>query len=138
MLDTNMIEIKTSIGVSYTQEFDTSGEVLYDEKDIKIIAKGIEQDSIWGPELVLFIENNSSDIITIQTRNTSINGFMVDPTFSPEIVPGKKEISSMTFMSSDLETNNITNINEIETSFHIFRSSDWASITDTEPIIITF
>lgn len=78
----------------------------------------------------------SEQTITVQSRDTSVNGFMVEPSLSSEITPGNKAISGMTFMSSDLEENNITEFETIETSFHIF-NENYDTIVDTEPITIT-
>ena len=122
---------------SFSQTYDDSGEVIYDENGIKIVYQGVNSDdSIFGPEAVLYIENNTEQTITVQSRDTSVNGFMMDPAFSPEITPGNKIVSGMTFMSSDLEANNVTDFETIETSFHIF-NENYDSVVDTEPITIT-
>lgn len=138
ILDSEIVEIQTSAMDSYQQNYDDSGTVLFEGNDIKIISKGISEDSMFGPGLILYMENNSEQSITVQARDTSVNGFMIDPTLSSEIAPGKKIISSMTFMDSDFEENSITAIEEIETSFHIFITDSWETIIDTEPINITF
>ena len=62
------------------EESKVSEEVIYEENDIKISFSGIE-DSMFGPEINLYIENNSKDNITVQVRDFSINGIMIDPIF---------------------------------------------------------
>ena len=128
----------TSIVDSYTQEYDESGEVIYEDENVRIISKGIASDDIFGPAAVFYIENISDTDLTVQARDTSVNGFMVSPSFSPEISAGKRIISNMTFLSTDLEENNIEEISDIETTFHIFTTSDWETIVDTEPITINY
>jgi len=138
LTDSELITIATSASGSYEQSYDDSGEVIYDENGVKIISKGISEDgSLMGPALYLYIENNSEQDITIQSRDTSINGFMVDPILSSEIVAGKKSIDTMVFLSSDLTDNGIETIDEIETSFHIFTTENWDTIVDTDPIVIS-
>ncbi len=135
--DSELITIATSASGSYEQSYDDSGEVVYDENGIKIVSKGIAEDgSLLGPALYLYIENNSDQDITIQSKDTSINGFMVEPVLSSEIVAGKKSIDTMVFLSSDLTDNGIESIDEIETSFHIFTTENWDTIVDTDPIVI--
>ena len=137
LYDSELIKLNTNLAEGFTQPSDDSGEILYDENAIKIVYKGVNSDnSIFGPEVVLYIENNSEQTITVQSRDTSVNGFMVEPSLSSEITPGNKAISGMTFMSSDLEENNITEFETIETSFHIF-NENYDTIVDTEPITIT-
>ena len=136
--DSEVISLHTSIVDSYTQEYDESGEVIYEDENVRIISKDIASDDIWGPSAVFYIENISDTDLTVQARDTSVNGFMVSPSFSPEISAGKRIISNMTFLSTDLEENNIEEISDIETTFHIFTTSDWETIVDTEPITINY
>ena len=43
--------------------------VLVDESGVKITAKSLEIDEIFGPEIKLLIENNSGKDLTFQCRN---------------------------------------------------------------------
>ena len=138
-LDSAMIVLETSAADGYEQAVDDSGTVFYDTDGIKIVGKGLStDDSIFGPGLIVYIENNTEKNITVQVRDTSVNGFMVDPSMSQDVVSGKKAISAVTFFSSDLEGNGIEDITEIETSFHIFDMDSWDGIADTEAIVINF
>lgn len=138
-LDTDIITVETSAAGTYTQTYDDSGSVLYDANDIKIIGKGLSSDdSIFGPGLIVYIENNSGTDFTVQVRDTSVNGFMIDTSMSQDVLDGKKAITAVTFFSSSLEENGIEDITEIETSFHIFNMESWDTIVDTDPITINF
>lgn len=138
-LDSAMIVLETSAAEGYEQTVDDSGTVFYDTDGIKIVGKGLStDDSIFGPGLIVYIENNTEKNITVQVRDTSVNGFMIDPSMSQDVVSGKKAISAVTFFSSDLEENGIEDITEIETSFHIFDMDSWDGIADTEAIVINF
>lgn len=133
--DSDMILIKSSCADSYVQKIDDSGDVLYEDTNIKIVSKGLsEDDSFMGPSLMLYIENNSDKGLTVQSRDVSVNGFMLDATLSPEIAAGKKVIASMTFFDSDIEENGIESIENIETSFHIFYTDGWDTLIDTDAI----
>lgn len=76
--------------------------------------------------------------VTVQIRDLSVNGFMTDAVFSPNVTAGKRAIDTITFLSSDLEENNISSIETVELSFHIFDSIEWETIADTDTISITF
>lgn len=137
--DSNQISLSTNVASPYIQTYDDSGVALYDENGIRIIAKGFSLDSnFFGPELILYIENNADKYITIQTRDTSVNGFMIDSIMSDEVLPGKKIMGLMTFSSSRLEESKVTDIETIETVFHIFDTDTWDTIIDTDPITINF
>lgn len=138
-LDTDAITVETSAAAIYTQTIDDSGEVFYDSDGIKIVGKGLSSDdSIFGPGLIIYIENNSDTDRTVQVRDTSVNGFMIDTVMSQDVVAGKKAITAVTFLSSSLEENSITDITSVETSFHIFDTEDWSNEIDTDPITINF
>lgn len=138
-LDTDVIRIETSVADTYEYKYDDSGDIAYSGNGIKIIIKGLsEDDSIFGPSVVVYIENTSDKNVTVQARDVSINGFMVNAMFSCEITAGKRAIDTITFMSNELEDNGITSIEDVELSFHVFDSDDWDGIVDTELVKITF
>lgn len=139
LFDTEMITLVTSADPTFVQEYDDSGHVAYDEGGIKVVAKKLNSsDSFWGSDLYLYIENNTDQNIVIQTRDVSINGFMVDPIFSCDITAGKKAFDSITFFESDLTENAVTDIQELELKFHIFNMESWDTIKDTPVISIEF
>ncbi len=138
-LDTEPVVIKTSAAESYEYSFDDSGETIFENADIRIISKGISQeDAIFGRGLVLFIENLTDQSITVQARDVSVNGFMVNSIISSEIAPQKRIVDEITFMDSDLEENDIQSITDLEFSFHIFETDGWDTIVDTDKLVLTF
>ncbi|MDD6638009.1 MAG: hypothetical protein PUE81_04450 [Lachnospiraceae bacterium] len=139
IVDTDVITVETSIAESYTQTYDDSGEVLVDTDGIKIVGKGLsDEDSFWGPGVILYIENNSDQNVTIQVRDVSVNGFMVDSSMSEDVVAGKKAMSAVQFFSTDLEENSIDDITDVELYFHIFNLESWDTIFDSDVISISF
>lgn len=139
IFDSEVIKIKTSANDSYVQKYDDSGQEVMDEKDIRIIMKRVNtSDSFWGADVYVYIENNSNKNITVQARDVSINGFMIDPIFSSDVVSGKKSFDTITFFEEDLEKNNIESIDDMEISFHIFESDGWDTIYDSEMTTIRF
>ena len=138
-LDTSAIQVKTSITDTYPYRYDDSGNLAYEGNGVKIVVKGLsEESSILGPSIVVYIENTSGQNLTVQTRNVSINGFMVNATFSCEIAAGKRAVDAITFLESDLEKNGITAITDVELSFHIFDFETWNTTVDTGAIQIAF
>ncbi|MDO4332943.1 MAG: hypothetical protein Q4C58_09685 [Eubacteriales bacterium] len=136
--DTDTISLETSHAATYSQIFDDSGDILYEEDGVKIILKGISDDSIFGPSIKYYIENNSQEKIIVQARDTSVNDFMLSPTMSTEVTAGKKAIGTMTFFSSELEENSISEFETVETSFHIIIGENWSNSRDTDIITLTF
>ncbi len=139
IIDSDPVIVTTSVYDGFEYMYDDSGELVYDEDDIKIVVKGLsENDSIWGPGIVVYIENNTDNVVMIQARDVSINGFMIDPIFSCDISAGKHAIDAITFMSSDLESNEIEQINTCELSFQIMDYDSWDTIASTSLITLEF
>lgn len=111
--------------------------VLVDQKDIKITAKSFNASGIFGPSIKLMIENNGSKSVTVQARNASVNGYMVETMMSCDVAAGKKANDELVFMRSDLESAGITTIADMEFSFHIFDSETWNDYLDTESFKIS-
>ena len=91
------------------EEVSVEEQTLIDQDGIVIKAAGL--DSSWlGPELKVYIENNADKAFTAQTRNSSVNGFMLEPVFSCDVMPGKKAMGPITFAAEDLEACGIDRI----------------------------
>lgn len=136
---TNPLLINTSADPNYMQTFNEDGQLVYEGNGLRIIVQSLDdKESFWGAELYVFIDNQSSNNVTIQVRDLSINGIMVDPIFSSDVLSGKKAYDEITFLQSDLEENGITKISKVEFAFTIFDSETWNTITDTNVIEVSF
>jgi len=102
-----------------------TGTILYDANGIKISYTGISRDTYGSLKVKLYIENSSSKKYTVQARNTSINGTMIDPIFSCDIMPGKNAYDGLSLYESQLSAKNITAINSIEGNFIIVNADNW-------------
>jgi hypothetical protein len=130
------VEISQAAETQSPQE-EFAEQILYEDDSIKIVFTGMEE-SMFGKDINVYIENNSEENITVQVRDCSVNGFMMDPIFSSDVAAGKKANDSMTLMSSNLESNNITDISTVELSFHVFDTETLDTIFETDPVIINF
>ena len=138
IVDSDIITLNTS-ATDYVQVYNDSGFTAYDDGNIKIVIQKLNsEDSFWGSDVYVYAENNTDENITIQVRDVSIDGFMIDPMFSCDIAANKKAYDTISFMESDLEENDITDITEMEFKFHIFNSDTWDDIIDTDIITVTF
>jgi hypothetical protein len=114
----------------------SAGTVLVEKNGIKITYTGVDYGGTFGPEVKLLIENNASKTYTVQVRECSVNGYMIDPTFSPEVAAGKKINDELSFRKSDFEKNGVSSIQTIELYFHIFDSATWDDSFDTAKVTI--
>lgn len=131
--DMDCVTIQTSAFDSMDSTPNDAGQELYNADGIRIVGKYVDENSFWGTAVLLYIENNSGENRIIQCDDMSINGFMVTPYFSSTVYDGKKAIDEITLMSSELEENNITSVDEIELKFKII-DENYASRAETDTI----
>lgn len=124
--------------VDYEEDFEdqqapAKSEVVYDENGIKITYTGISE-SFMGPQIDFIIENNSQKAATIQARNVSVNGVMTEPTFSSDVMPGKKAKDGIEFMEDEIEGGEIK---ELEFNFIIVDMDNFETVAESELISIS-
>ncbi len=134
LFDSDCVTIETSAVGSMDTTANDEGTELYNEDGIRIIGKTVDENSFWGTAILLYIENMSGRNVGINVDDMSINGFMLTPFFSTTVYDGKKCVDDITIMSSDLENNGITSIDEVELKFHIYDSDSYETIADSDPI----
>lgn len=129
----------TTSAAPYQQPVDDSGDVLYDSDGIRIICKGLKQDIIWDGTVVFYMENNSGKEISIYAENVSVNGFMQDVGLWSDLRPSTKIIDGMSMIDlSDLEIDNIDQIENIEFNLRIVDANTWEDIVTTDVLTLNF
>lgn len=112
-------ELKTSIYGLFEQPYDDSGTVLFEGNGVRIIGKDlIERYPPRGPEIMIYIENNTDTNIWVLTPNNQgfVNGMSVDATLqNVRVLPGSRAITSIILWKDTLESNNIFSIYDIFT-----------------------
>ena len=126
------IEIKTSLFDKMDSDVNDVGEKMVNQNGIRVVGKGVSNDSIWGSGVVLYIENNTDKSILVTTDNLSVNGYMITGYLYSTVKPGKKAVESIILSSSDLEDNDIDKIEELSLSFEISDADTWRSIFSTD------
>lgn len=127
------VTIQTSAFASMDTTPNDAGQELYNEGGVRIVGKYVDENSFWGAAVLLYIENNSGRNVIIQCDDMSVNGFMTTPLFSSTVYDGKKAIDEITLLSSDLEENNITSVDEIELKFKII-DEDFTNSVESDAI----
>lgn len=111
-----------------------SGKELLNQDGIRIVGKYVDENSIWGAGVLLYVENTTGRNVIVSCSNMSINGFMVDPVFMADVYEQKMSLSNLTIFQSDLDDNGIKSIDDIELTFTISDASSYSTILTTDPI----
>lgn len=128
------VTIKTSLFDKADTTPDVSGTELYNADGIRIVGKYVDEDSFWGTSVLLCIENKTKNNVTVSCDEMSVNGFMVTPLFSAHVRSGKYTVDDITVMSSDLEENGITSVEDIELKFRIYDSDSYKTVAEPKPV----
>jgi hypothetical protein len=111
-------------------------QVLVDASDIVITATEYTTDSIWGDGIKLLLENNSDKDVMIGCTALIVNDYMISDLFASEVAAGKKSNETLYLSSSELEAAGIENVGKVEIYFHIYDSSTYDAIYDSECVTI--
>lgn len=111
--DLGRAEIKTDLYDSMDGGAGTGTEIL-NQDGIKVTAQYIDNDSFWGKEVVLYIENNSDHDVTLNVDDLSVNDYAITSLGYFSVLTGKKMIASLNLFESELEDNGIETIEKVE------------------------
>ena len=120
-----------------TEEATVEEAVIVDAAGVKVTVKSLDENASWyGPALKLLIENDSGKDLTVQCRNSSVNGYMCETMMSTDVANGKKANDTLTFDADQLALSGVDAIAEMEFSLHIFDADTWDTYFDTDPIVV--
>ena len=128
------VTIKTSEYANMDTTPNDAGKELLNRDGIRVVGKYVDENSFWGAGILLYIENKSGKKITITCDDVSINGFMVTTLFSSTVYDQKMAIDDITLLSSDLEKNGITSVDEVELKFRVRDKDTFGVLFETDPI----
>ena len=113
-----------------------SEQELYNKNGIVVTAKKM-QDGMFGPEISVTVENNSTQNIVVSTRSLSVNDFMLTTSgLYSDVAAGKKDNAQINLMSSELRESGISTIGEVAFYLNISSSDTYNTIDTTDLITI--
>lgn len=121
---------------------DTSGkptieeQVLWEADGVKMTATGIDEDSIWGTEIKVLVENNSDKDVTIGANAIIVNDYMVTDLTSISVSAGKKANDKITLSSTELEAAGINNIGKVEMYLYTYDPDTYDTISESDCITL--
>ncbi|HHU49798.1 MAG TPA: hypothetical protein GXZ37_08770 [Clostridiales bacterium] len=127
-------DVSTGEQVS-SPEVTVESTFLLDQDGLKITAKELIEDPIWGTGIAVLIENDSDQNLGVQCNSLIINNYMIpDVLFSSTVAAGKKANDTIYLSSPALEAAGINTISDIVISFHVFDGDSYETLFDTDEI----
>ena len=110
--------------------------VAVDNGECSVKFTAIDPDNLWGYTLKAQMENKSADkTYMFSVDYASINGVDCDPFFATEIAAGKKANEELSFSTSILEENGITEFTDIEIGIRVHDSNDFMADPVAEEVV---
>ncbi len=110
--------------------------VLFEQKGIRVTAKEVIDDPIWGKGIAVLIENDTAKNVGVQCKTIVVNNYMISDIFSSTVAAGKKSNETISLLSSSLEEAGIKTISEINIRFNVFDADSYDTLFDTDEISI--
>lgn len=86
----------------------------------------------------VLVENNSGKTVNVSLSDTSVNDYMMDFYFYSTIADGKLSYDIISFYQSELDDNNIDEINEIEFKVYVYEADNWEYMIESDSISVSF
>ena len=101
--------------------------VLVDNEDITVKVTGINEDTIWGYALTVYLENKTDKNLMFSLSDVSVNGFMCDPYWAQSVAAGMKSNTEVSWFDDDLKANGIREVEDVTFTLRIYDSNDWTA-----------
>jgi|GEM_PF-2888805 len=128
--------LQTSDYASMDTKAVSSGEEILNQDGLRIMALTVDSDGYYV-NVYYYIENTTGRDITIDTEDTSVNGYMMTAEMYNTIKNGKKAVAAMRISQNDLTSNSISTIDEFEVTFDIRDNSTYEELGTVGPITFT-
>ena len=131
-LDSDTVTVRTPAAGAYRDRFDSLGEELFNENGVRIVSGGFDRDaSVFGPGLVLFMENATGRAVTVQAKDVLIDLSAADVIFSEDISAGRRSAAVMVFAGASLEE-----MQEVSFCLRVLDRDQRTVLFDTDPLTI--
>lgn len=131
---TDEVAVRTSSYDTMEIQAADDGKELYNADGLRIVAKYVEDNTLSGTAVTMFIENMTAGDIIVQCEDLSVNGFMMMPVFSSRVNKGCMAIDDLILLSSELETNNIDKVTSVELKFKIVEADTYRTLHTSDAV----
>ena len=127
------MDLVTDVGPGYQQGIDDSGEELFDEEDITVIAQVISEE-LYGKTVRLLVKNDTDKDIIVEAENISVNGFTLDAWLYEKILADTVRYCALDLFSGGLEENGIAEIEKVTFQVKVLNAQNLDTILKSEQL----
>ena len=99
--ETDQMEVRTSLYDTYSQTLNTDGQMLYDENNIQLIAKGATLDPDNTPVIVIFAINNSDKNVFLTAQLAGRAAETYETAYGYDLPAGMSAVTYLNYYDED-------------------------------------
>ena len=130
---TDLITVTTTAEQKEKTACDDSGQISYDDNDVKIVLKGVNTDRAYsdGAELLVYMYNGTDKNIAVRTDDVIVNGCEMTSAMNCTVLPDKRAVDVVVFYTLDMMEYGIDEIDSVKVSFEIKDAENWETVDST-------
>lgn len=130
------LSLETSIAETHTQEIDDSGEEIFSQDGITVIAQVISEE-FYGQTVQLLVKNETGRDIIVEAENISVNGFTVDAWLYDTVCKGTVRYSELDLFATGLADNGIEAVEEVTFTLRILDDTTYETIAKSQVLTVS-
>ena len=111
-----------------------SGHILYDQHGIKIYGQYVDETTIWGSSVLLYVQNTSDKNIIASCEQVTVNNCEVSRDYNELIYANKHSVDNIPLSSTNMDINDIDSSDSIILKLKIVDADTMEIIAETNPI----
>ena len=111
-----------------------SGHILYDQHEIKIYGQYVDETTIWGSSVLLYVQNTSDKNIIVSCEQVTVNNCEVSSDYNELIYANKHSVDNIPLSSTNMDINDIDSSDSIILKLKIVDADTMEIIAETNPI----
>lgn len=121
------LTLETSVAQTHVQEIDVSGEVVFQQDGVTVIARVISEE-FYGQSVQLLVKNETGRDIILEAENISVNGFTVDAWLYDTVCKDTVRFSELDLFSSGLQDNGIEAVEEVTFTLRVLDDTTYETL----------
>lgn len=130
------LSLETSVAGTHTQQIDDSGETVFSQDGVTVIAQVISEE-FYGQTVQLLVKNETGRDIIVEAENISVNGFTVDAWLYDTVCKDTVRFSELDLFASGLADNGIEAVETVTFTLRILDDTSYETITKSDVLTVS-
>lgn len=130
------LSLDTSVAETHIQQIDESGEEIFSQEGIRVIAQVISEE-FYGQTVQLLVKNESGRDIIVEAENVSVNGYTVDAWLYDTVCKDTVRFSELDLFASGLSDNGIEAVDTVIFTLRILDDTTYETIAKSDVLTVS-